>query len=1456
MNDFIKRTVIPLSGYVYQNLVGLGLLCDWLDDPSLYQWVKFEADNGQIAQGLDDIVALSRDDSFTLLQVKFTVNSDDPSNALSWKWLLNHKPNGRSNLQKWADALFSLTPSRVNQAALITNRRPDREFETHIDSASRRVRFDELPPAVRDVIFKQLGTEKAGDFFSTFEFHHSFQGFIALERTLIDRFIPRHTDRHGWLALFRQAIDWAVRKGFPRPYGRISLDILRGTIDQRRPEPLKQSFRIPAGYHPPDENFAKQFIDDIVASKSSTVVLWGSPGQGKSTFISYTCEALVSRSVPYIRHHYFLDLQDQSDRFTLDRVANSFMAQMEQQHVEHVQGLKNGAEHLREWIINCAEGYKRSGKQFVVVVDGLDHVWRENDQNKGPLDSLFATLLPVPDNVILLIGTQKVSTEQLPKHFERFVPVNEWIQLPRMSLVSIKGWLATLHKSKRFELTEKTGREANDPIADLAVAFERVSSGHPLVLTYSFEALAREHRTLTVDLVSENVPLLNGDVTDYYRSLWQRLSFDAKDALHLAADTGFIWPILGLEACLNVAVGELHREISHLFYQTDAGQVPFHGSLYVFVRTDNEHAGRITDLLPSIIEWLEKKAPPFHCWGWLWLYKARVGDPSYLLTLPDRRWLIRSLANAYPKEQIENILEASERTAFDSGDYATAIRQRWLKIRLLNGPEFQLDDYKRLYQCALHLTEDDYPLKLLASEIYIASVQDLYFLGMQYLGSGKLEEAKECQWRIRERINDRLHAHAYDTRSLQADSEHYLELVAGTKGFEPKGLANSIRGLMGSSSPKLFALFLRALSKHEDLSLLMAFLPVPMLLGMRRELELACIRLSGLVSARLHEWPDFVRFRKHPISSCWVVLYIRERYRPSNFDVYRPELNVEQHAADKDLTEEYLHTLFFFAVARCVNSGGVPNIVEAPQYEKRAWLTSATKQVLNLANAVGGLLARGELPAFALPYKLTGSLEIPKDHDTYTDYISFRKALMTIAADLFLLCRLRSGVTTIPTTEWTRATKSQHFNMQQWREQYLTTGFKIVDDELIELDIKKSQRQVVSSINRLNERTEGYLDLCELAIQYQLKQFARELLSQALSCVIGYGWRKDPTMSYVVNCIESMIPIDLIFARQMVCRIAPIINRIGDMTEDDGIRESELATSLLQLMPSSYVSYYKHWLKISEWYTAEQVFSQLLAAQDLGEPIMRFVTCAVWGAQEVKELRVRAESGDARATEIIDENARRFGQRSNDLGKERYPSSNQYDKAIILDVINYPPGSLNSLLTELNAQHAYIAERRIIREWFEHWRSQKRGIEILQELKLFLESERIPSGISEVLDMAFSLSLELEGAKKAYRWLVVAQIARHGWEPYYGIDDARQRFKLFAVHYRKQWRQFISDTTRSERGGASSQLIIPHDRLVFFLLAVGQQDLAKELVATMVDATVEDFQDLPLDVPSWLETVL
>src|SRR5437660_9252451 len=96
------------------------------------------------------------------------------------------------------------------------------------------------------------------------------------------------------------------------------------------------------------------------------------------------------------------------------------MAQMEANHFEFVQDLTSGAERLRDWTEACAVGYAKQNRRFVVIVDGLDHVWRENARDKRLLDSLFRYLLPPIQNVTLLLGSQPVPDEQLPIHLDLY----------------------------------------------------------------------------------------------------------------------------------------------------------------------------------------------------------------------------------------------------------------------------------------------------------------------------------------------------------------------------------------------------------------------------------------------------------------------------------------------------------------------------------------------------------------------------------------------------------------------------------------------------------------------------------------------------------------------------------------------------------------------------------------------------------------------------------------------------------------------------------------------------------------------------------------------------------------------------------------------------------------------------------------------------------------------------
>lgn len=1449
----IKRTTIPLSGYIYQNLVGLGLLCDWLDDPGLYDWVQFEADHDDAPKGLDDIVAQRRDGTLILLQVKFTVNTQDPKNALTWDWMLARKPRGKSLLQKWCDGFFEIAAECIQKIALVTNRIPSREFEAMIDASSFKVELDSVDSAVRSKIFEQLGSEeKTRVFFDRFEFRHSYQGADALERTIVDRFIPRHGDRTGWLALFREAIDWAVRANCPPPQGRITLDFLRGTIDVRRPRPLEQAFRVPDGYQPPDAEFTARFLSDL--ERDAAIVLWGTPGQGKSTFLSYVCKELDQRDLPYIRHHYFLDLGDRSDRFTLGSVANSIISQMEVRHFAHVKGLHPGAEHLRDWIEACANGYATEGKRFIVIIDGLDHVWRENDRDRQPLNSLFRALLPVPANVTLVIGTQKVSDEQLPSQFGRFIEADAWRELPRMSLMSIESWLRAQLDAGRFEL-DSARHSDSGRLVGLASAFQNVTGSHPLVLTYAFEALVLQHRMLEPSMVRSNALAPDGDIRKYYGMLWHQLPNPAKDALHLLADTGFIWPPLGLETCLGIEAGALSTAIGHLLHNSEAGQVAFHGSLYTFVRDIAEHTGRIQVLLPRVITWLQDQAPEFHRWGWQWLYEARGGDPRNLLTRPDRSWVIESLVRAYPRDQVDTILGSAEEIAFSNGDFANAIRIRWLKTRVHNGPQFQIDDYKLLHACALQLTDDEYPLKMLASSLQTASIDRLRLLGNLYLAAGRGAEATDCLEQMRRRINDRLSVGAYTHDEYKDAVEDWLQLAAGTGRFKPERVLN-ITGGVGTKDDAayLLTLFLRELTKKAELAPLMEFVGQPMALGQRAQLELACLRLAGALRAKVHEWPEFARFSKHPLSSCWRLLYQKDTYRHLHFNEYEQMLDMPRHSApSSELTQRYLHRFFFARVARCLSLRGAAVVEPAPLYSKRAWLTEACKHMAALADTVGALLARGENPTFALPFRLMQVVMQPKSYEAMSDHIPFREALTEISADLFLLTALRSGRVTVLSTEWTYARKSQHFSAMNWCARFVGSGLNLLSRELVGKEIDDQIRGISETVTPFNERATSYVELSLLATTLGLTERAAALLRRALACVIGYGWRKDPTVSFTLDAVKAISLKDRAFATEMLRQLVPIVLPLWDMTEDSGTRPSDLAPQIIDLMPEVFAAFYNHCLMSSEWYTAENVFAEILSNQPLNNPAMPAVAAAVWSSTAIGTLRSRAAAGDHHAQTLITANAERFGLTISELEIVRESENSPEPNDLDIDVSTYSASNFQGLQAELRARNAYVAKSKIIRKWFEHWLSQGRGIELLRCLEPLRDKYDGIYGIADLLDLAFKASLSLEGKKKAYRWLVAAQLQCRGWDEYHSLEQALQRFAAVATHYKERWQQFIFDTSKSD--GARGQLSIPHNRLVHFLLAVDEITEAKNIVRAMVDTLIQDFSDQPLASPSWLRTV-
>lgn len=1453
----IKKTASTFGGYLYQNLIGLEQLCDWLEDPDRYEWVKFESDEDEIPRGLDDIVARRNDGTFTLFQVKFTVDPDEANNKLSWAWLLQHKPKGRSLLQKWFRAYSLIQPCSIFEAALITNRLPDREFERCLDSEGCRVELTKIPDTSRIKVIRQIGSEDlATEFFNHYEFRHSHQGYTALQQTLLDRYVPNHTHRYGWHVLFESAIQWSIRHGYPPPDGRITLQLLRGVLHRERPEPLNQSFEIPDGYHPPDEEFAEEFIRTITSGTRRNVILWGSPGQGKSTFLSFVCTELESKQIPYVRHHYFLKLSDTSRRYSYPEVADSLMSQMEVQHIKHVQELNSNPnpEDLWNWIHACAEGYGRENKIFIVVIDGLDHVWRENEGDRRPLDSLFSQIFPLPDNVVLVVGTQKVADAHLPTSFSTFVKSTDWIELPSMSMASTRAWLQLQLEGNRFELPDAPLELADNQITGLAESFHRSSGGHPLHLVYSFENVVHENRILTPDLIKDLPDCPNGDIRIYYQKLWQRLSYSAKDALFLVAESDFIWPTFGLEDCLEIKYGDLDREIGHLFYVTTAGRIPFHESILAFVRSESDYSTRIAKLLPRAVEWLESKAPVFLRWGWLWLLKTKNGQAEDLVTKPDRDWVISSLAKAYPLNQIIQVLSVAETKALESRKFARAIRIRLLKTRTLNGTDFQVDDYNRVFLCASALNDDDYPLLYSHANVRSASINELYVLAKQLISGENFNAARECQDLMRKRINDRIRARALREPTFIDMVERHLEIVAATRKYEPHRLVDVIANF-GQDSDKMFQGFLRNLSKHCDLTPLMSFVPCSISEGMRFQLDLALVRLAGVCKASLHNWTEFEQLRHHPIVSCWVSLYSPDQARSIEFEVNASSLDSRGVTySESEETERYLHGFFFHVLSKCLEARGVDPVIRAHKFENRMWLNTAVKYIEKMALSIGATLANWDIAGYDQLFRILQPLEKPRDHNDLSEYSKFRRALLEIASDVFFLTTIRSGLDRVPTAQWQFALDSGHLPFSEWKNHYVSTGHKIFDDQAIQGCIQNRLNSEKGELRQFGERANGYLDLCELALFQGLTEIGQEALSSLLDCVLGYGWHKDLKALGALDAIETVSEFDAESARALLFKITPAIAVIDEVTDGDETRHAkfEMAHLLLELMPCSYAQYYEFLLRDSAWYDAENVYSSLVEALPLASPMADLLTVGLLDHYSINTLRGRGENGENSATDIVKRIAEFFATAPDEFAQDRFAGSTSIDEDHGLDVASYRPENLDALLEEIRARNIYAGRRTAIREWFDYWMAQGRKAELLRSLEKRLDDTNSDWEMDELLDDGFLLSLDLEGKNHAYKWIVAAQIRLNGWDRYYDSKGVEQRFEYFARHYKNKWDNFIVDTSKSRYKSSKDNVVIPQDRLVRFLVSVGQNSVALEVAEQMVDALIEDFIEQPIETPTWL----
>ena len=1450
----IKPTTIPRTGYEYQDLVSIEILIRQYRDSELYAWVLLEADDTAF-RALDDIVAARKDGSFEFMQVKFTVDAD--RYELDWEWLLAKTQNGTSMLEKWAKALARVAAmGPIHSAGLKTNRIPSTNFAKCLKGP--RVDIDLLPKDIRESVESACGgAAEAKTFFHTFDFVTGQLDLDRYENYLRDQVVPTDTDLLGWLVFRHNVRRWATYKNQPEPDGRILREHVVQLITKRRPQPIRQDFIVPDGYGPPSAAFDKSIRGRISEDDNPITIVWGTPGRGKSTYLSYLTQELQKEGAAVARHHYFLSAEDSSsNRISFIDISTSLMHQLYVRHPEAMAGVAEEPDKLRSNLGIVATNLAVKGQRLYLVVDGLDHVWRDT-QRVDQLNHLFNELLPMPPNVSLIVGTQRVTDEQLPGKLLTIANEDDWIEIPPMDEVAVHRWVSQQDKMRPLILRfDPTPQQRVEMIDEIAGAFFDISQGHPLHLIYAYEALIRTGCPTSAEEVRSLPPCPDGDIRVYYRGLWVRLSADAKNALHMLAGSDFFWPSLGIRQVL----GDF-SEIDHLLEPRNVGMVPFHSSIFAWVRDRADHAETYQALLPKIITWLATDAPEYWRWGWLWLARAQAGDFKDLLAGATRNWVVESFAKGWSDQQIKNILAAAEAKTFEDGDLPQTVSLRSLKTRVSNAREFQARDFAVYRATALAVSENRQQTLNLLDHIHELTDSEVTELARRGPSEMSSQILPACLNELARRVNAWIVLRHRPAQEFTKLSDQFLSVSALMDKEAVRRTLNYTRGFR-RPEPHVsrFIRLLEDAGNIEGLQLVRKTLRGAKWSDHRRLIYDALLRAASFAGADVRE---LVPLDKEPLSAfaaCWFLW--RDRYAklavhipPVPSDLIRERYSPGENT---DVTA-FFYDAFWIALYVGLHANGNDYSTIHPGLGKNnlGWLPNGLAKLEEIAREI----AEGRLaPTFSAVY--TEAMDVkpvlwgPAPEREYTQYLAFKETLRRIAVDLHFLAPANSGNTKVPTSELSLARQSAHWSDEIWVTRNVGDRIPLLDKAGASALLTDEAKALSAKVTEFSERSERWAQLADLALLYEDGRQA-EFLAHATECLVGYGWRKDLGAMDVLDAVVELSAKDPTVTRARLDRLVPIIEVITEFTDGDETNHvrSELIEVVAKVAPERLPSLYEHHLSNDDYSYADECLIELAKVMDLGTPEGAVLARTFLDERTLGVLEDRAANEPTARALLAGQNAflGRALETHREIKATEEELSEREKEAAKVDPTSFGYEDFAGVVKAAAALH-YRSREEFMVKWLHHWKDQRKASRALRSILSYFETNEATYDAQEILDEAFLVSLAIEGKEAAYPWLVKAHIHRNGWQSYWASEtEVMQRLRLAAEHYPDRWLQYIKDTSVPapyyRRRGYG--FVLGYKYLVRFLMLVGQVELADKITTAFVDSLIDEVREQPIPATPW-----
>ncbi|MDB2072189.1 ATP-binding protein [Clostridium paraputrificum] len=363
---------------------------------------------------------------------------------------------------------------------------------------------------------------------------------------------------------------------------------------------IEQEFKIDRNINVLTKTKYHEFKEFLFANNK--ICLLGEPGSGKSWFIQNFIEFLEEHNINVVKHYCYTGIDDlyEKERITINifiaNLINDIMKSFPYLEVYKTSKYGVDFEELQLLINHIQE-------DVVLIVDGLDHIGRIYSFHKEVMKKIDTEIVEIisrlefPSNVKIVLVSQPV-TEVLQlceKNFNEYT-VNNW------SIEEVKVFI-------RNNALSDIMIDYNCKLSDLLL---EKSSGNPLYLTYLVNELSKySHVMITRDLV-ESFPLYNNNLENYYSYLMSKLSESQKVPQILA---GSPFPLTEHElkeiTYLGAYVVESIEVIrSILSYNScSGGYVIYHESFrrYILELLEKNEVSVERVIYSDLIDWLKKK---------------------------------------------------------------------------------------------------------------------------------------------------------------------------------------------------------------------------------------------------------------------------------------------------------------------------------------------------------------------------------------------------------------------------------------------------------------------------------------------------------------------------------------------------------------------------------------------------------------------------------------------------------------------------------------------------------------------------------------------------------------------------------------------------------------------------------------------------------------------------------